>query len=183
MLTSVLNRKQFGFSLVELMVVIALFGILATFAIPSYQAWIQNSMTRTAAESIQTGIQIARAEAVKRNASVQFELRGSDSAWTVCVRPTPAGACPNPDNATTVQSRGVKEGSSANVDITFSAAGPYVFSPFGVIISPAGPITIDVKNGSLSTADSRDLRVVIGVGGSVRMCDPKVTYTTDPRKC
>jgi len=64
------------------------------------------------------------------------------------------------------------------VDITFSAAGPYVFSPFGVIISPAGPITIDVKNGSLSTADSRDLRVVIGVGGSVRMCDPKVTYTT-----
>lgn len=165
------------------MVVIAIFGILATFAIPSYRAWIQNSLTRTAAESIQTGIQIARAEAVKRNASVQFDLRGSDSAWTVCVRPSPAGACPNPDNATTVQSRGVKEGSSTNVDITVSAAGPYVFSPFGVITSPAGPVTIDIKNGTLAAAEKRDLSVIIGVGGSVRMCDPLVSGTTDPRKC
>lgn len=183
MLISISNRKPFGFSLVELLVVIAIFGILASFAIPSYQAWIQNSMTRTAAESIQTGIQIARAEAVKRNASVQFDLRGADSAWTVCVRPSPAGACPSPDNATTVQSRGVKEGSSTNVDVETTAAGPYVFSPFGVITSPAGPVTFDIKNGTLASADKRDLRVVIGVGGSVRMCDPLVSTTTDPRKC
>lgn len=185
------NRKSSGFSLVELMVVIALLGVLATLGVSSYQAWIQNSRIRTAAESIQGGIQIARAEAVSRNASVQFDFRGTNSAWTVCVSPLAPGACPNPDNATTIQSRTASEGSSADINVVASDAGPYIFNSFGTMTSPVPAavtglvsIGVDVSSSVLSAAESRDLRIVIGVGGSSRMCDPDTGISaSDPRKC
>lgn len=183
-----IQSKQSGFTLVELVIVIALLIILASFALPSYQKMTQDSLIRTAAESIQNGLQIARGEAVKRNANVQLDLRGTDSAWTVCVSPAGGGACPNPDDATTIQSRAVGDGSSTNVDVTVSdasAAGPFVFNGLGVMASPAptavsGIISIDVKNGA--SAGSRDLRVAISVGGSSKNCDPALA-ASDPRSC
>lgn len=179
------QSKQSGFTLVELVIVVALLAILSSFAIPSYQQMIQNALVRTAAESIQNGLQIARGEAVKRNANVQLDLRGTDSAWTVCVSPAGGGDCPNPDDATTIQSRDMGDGSSTNVDVTVSDAGPFVFNGLGVMASPAptaasGIISIDVKNGSL--AGSRDLRVAISVGGSSKTCDPLLA-ASDPRSC
>ncbi len=180
------SRKVLGFSLIELLIAVSIIGILASLAVPSYRVWVQNNRIRNAAESIQNGIQLARAEAVSRNASVQFDLRGTNSAWTVCVTPDPAGSCPNPDDVTTVQSRTIGEGSSADITVTPSVASPYVFNSLGVLTPApvAGTVTIDIDNSALSTTDSRDLRIVIGVGGSSKMCDPALPSAgTDPRRC
>ena len=191
MLTFSQNSKAQGFSLIELMVGIAIMAVLASLALPSYKAWIQNARIRTAAESIQNGIQVARAEAVKRNSPVQFDLRSTHSAWTVCTRPAVPGSCPAADDATTIQSRAAGEGSSADITVTTVDAGPYVFNSFGAMISPVPTaadglirIGVDVSTSVLSAAESRDLSIIIGVGGGVRMCDPDSTLSaTDPRKC
>lgn len=185
------NSKVQGFSLIEMIISIAIIAILASMASSSYKAWIQNTRIRTAAESIQNGIQIARAEAVKLNSSVQFDLRGTNSAWSVCTRPAVPGSCPVADDATTIQSRAASEGSSADIEITATDGGPYVFNSFGAMISPAPAaadglvrLAIDVSTSVLSAEASRDLRVVIGVGGSTKMCDPDSGLSaTDPRKC
>ena len=58
----------------ELLIGIAIIGILLALAAPNFAVWIQNSKIRTAAESIQNGLQLARAEAVRRNAQVRFQL-------------------------------------------------------------------------------------------------------------
>lgn len=174
------NRsKQSGFTLVELVVVISILIILASFAIPSYMNMMQDNLVRNAASSIQTGIQIARGEAVKRNANVQLDLRGTNSAWTVCLAPAVAGdSCPNPDNATTIQSKALEDGSSTNVDVTGSA-GPFIFNAYGVLTS--GAAVINVNNSDLS---ARELRVQVGAGGSSKVCDPALTAAgTDPRRC
>jgi len=191
MLKQLPNCRQRGFSLVELLIAVALIGILTALGMSGYTAWIQNTRIRNAAESIQSGIQMARAEAVKRNVSVQFDLRGTKSAWTVCVTPGVPGSCPDPDDATTIQSRVAKEGSSADITVTASDAGPFVFNSFGALTSPAPTaannlvsIAVDINTSVLSAAESRDLRIVIGVGGITKMCDPALAVGgTDPRRC
>jgi type IV fimbrial biogenesis protein FimT len=178
------KQQQFGFTLVELMVTVGVFVILGSLALPSFQEMVQNSKTRNAAESIHTGLQIARSEAVKRNTNVQFDFRGSNSAWTVCTSPTTAGACPSADNATTIQSRAVGEGSSTDIEIAATPAGPYVYSSLGVMVSPvptSGLVKLDVKNNA--NTSGRNLRVEIGTGGSIKVCDPQLTDANDPRKC
>ena len=66
-----LNR---GFSLVELMITVAVLGIVLMIALPNMGAWLQNTQIRTSAEAMQAGLQLARAEALKRNTTVRFQL-------------------------------------------------------------------------------------------------------------
>lgn len=184
-----LNKKSSGVTLIELLSVVAVIGILAALAVPSYTQMIQNTRIRSAAESIHNGIQVARTEAVKSNAPVQFDLRGADSAWTVCVAPAAPGACPDPDDATTIQSRSRGEGSSADVDVVTSDVGPFIFNGLGILTSPipaaaSGLVSIDIDNSAISASDSRELRIVLGAGGTVKTCDPALSASgTDPRRC
>lgn len=173
------NQMESGFTLIELMIVVTLFTVLASFAIPSYQQMIQNTMIRTATDSIVAGFQIARAEAVKRNARVQLDFRAG-SAWTVCMQPAGGGSCPV---GTNIQSRSSSDGSSSSVTIAASNGGPYVFNGFGIMIAPATALTIGV-NSNAGTSNNRNLRIVVGAGGSVKSCDPALDVAgTDPRRC
>jgi len=63
-----------GFSLIELMVGLAVLAILLALGVPALSSWMQNTQIRNEAESIQNGLQLARAEAVRRNAVVRFQL-------------------------------------------------------------------------------------------------------------
>jgi type IV fimbrial biogenesis protein FimT len=61
---------QTGFTLVELMVVVAVIAILAVIAAPGMTAMINNGRATGQAEELVTSMQLARAEAVRRNARV-----------------------------------------------------------------------------------------------------------------
>ena len=66
--------KHSGFSLVEIMVVVAIAGVLLGLGIPAFRTMIDSNRTRAAAESVQTGLRQARAEAIQRNAPMRFQL-------------------------------------------------------------------------------------------------------------
>lgn len=182
---------QRGFNLIELMIAVSVLGILTALALPNYRIWLENTRIRNAADSIQTGMQRARVEALRHNAQVQFVL-GANSAWTVgCVAPVldldgdGADDCP-----AAIESRAASEGSSANITVTPTppASTTLVFTNLGTVL-PSPPaatapfVRLAIDNTKLSALESRDLRVEV-VGGSVRMCDPYSGLSaSDPRKC
>jgi type IV fimbrial biogenesis protein FimT len=68
------RSSQQGYSLVEMVVVIGIVGVLLALAAPSYRAWTQNAKIRGTTEAILNGIQLAKAEAVRRNTTMRFQL-------------------------------------------------------------------------------------------------------------
>lgn len=184
---------QRGFNLIELMVGIAIMSMVLYFMIPSMGAWLQSSQIRSASESILGGLQLARAEAVRRNTNVELVLTsvaaaGTASDWVVrCV--TPTADCPGVGMAETeIQKRGAGEG-SPNATVTVNPAmSAIVYTGTGRISPvPAGNVAIDVahvkENSCIADGgEYRCLRLVLSPGGQVRMCDPALS-APNPRAC
>jgi type IV fimbrial biogenesis protein FimT len=174
-------RRARGFTIVEIGITLAVLGILIALGLPSFTAWIDNARIRTTAHSVQGGVQLARAEAVRRNLSVVFVLGGASgpSEWTVSAL-TPGGPVP-------MQTRSGQEGAiTVVVAIAPAGANTLTFNGLGRVVNPNGDgsaaITqVDLCSGA-PTPDTRKLRIVVGAGGTLRMCDPAVA-AGDSRAC
>jgi type IV fimbrial biogenesis protein FimT len=80
-----------GFTLIELMVVVALAAIIGSIAAPSFRELTINSRTRAAASALHESLWLARSEAIKRNRPVTFTLTTLEGGWTI----TPVNAPEN----------------------------------------------------------------------------------------
>ncbi|WP_164931964.1 GspH/FimT family pseudopilin [Janthinobacterium sp. 17J80-10] len=190
---------QRGVSLIELMVGLAIMGLLLGLGVPGFRTFLQNSQIRNAAEAIQNGLSLAKIEAVKRNTSIHFVL-GTGTAWTVCT--SASTTCPAAD---VIQARPQSEGAknavlavsevvaSTNAAATSPAfTTTLTFNGLGRVTTiPAGNNAVfnisNTTGGDCVTAggEMRCLRVVVTSAGQVRMCDPARPVTTppDPQAC
>jgi len=78
-----MNKKQsLGFTLTELMVIVAIIGILASIAVPSFQDMIERNRLKEAVESLKSDLMFARTEAIKRSQKVTVSRKTGDAgAW------------------------------------------------------------------------------------------------------
>lgn len=80
-LPSASHSRSGGFTLVELMVTLAVVAILATIGVPSYQTLVNNNRLTTQANSLVSAMNFARSEAIKRSQSVTVADSNGDTAW------------------------------------------------------------------------------------------------------
>jgi len=194
---------QRGVSLIEVMIGLVIVSIVLALGVPSFSTYIQNTRIRNDAEAIQNGLNLARAEAVRRNTLVKFTL-GTGSAWTIgCSSAVGDQDGDGVDDCpATIQSY-VSEGSTratvatSEVNGATGAAGGSTFSST-LEFNGLGRVTsatldtgdnarFDVSNpagGSCvaSGGSMRCLRVVVSAVGQVRMCDPALA-STDAQGC
>jgi type IV fimbrial biogenesis protein FimT len=74
-----------GFTLIELMVTIAVLAILATVGIPGFVDLVQNNRVTTQANELVTALNVGRTEAVKRGRPVQVVVAQAAPGWTATV--------------------------------------------------------------------------------------------------
>lgn len=200
------HTRQTGLTLVELMVTVSILAFLMLAAMPSLSGWMRNTQIRTAAESIQNGLSKARNEAVRRNARVRLSLvsslasncalSSSATHWIVS-RNSPADDCDEapsetatpliiekstPGDAASGVTIAVKKLSGTNPCGASDTATFAEFDGFGRLTDSSSQLRCIVVGHSQGSGN-RTLNIVIGSGGQVRMCDPAVTSSSDPRKC
>ena len=173
-----------GFSLIELAVVLVVLAVVIALGAPAFAQWIQNSHIRNSTESLAHGMLRARAEAVQRNVGTTFTL-GNGAFWTVTelnanqvIETRPAAELP-PSITLTVLPNPAGGGLPTDT-LTYTSIGTLAANANG----SAAIAQIDVDSSALSAGSSRPLRILIGVGGIVRSCDPNPDVAaTDPRHC
>lgn len=74
-----MKAKGAGFTLVELMVTLAVAAILLTVGVPSFRQLIISNRLTAAANDMVVAINVARSEAIKHNAAVNLNADGSVS--------------------------------------------------------------------------------------------------------
>lgn len=161
-------RHGRGFTLVELLITLAVLAVGLSLSAPAFNQQIANYRVRSASESIVEGLNYARAEAVRRNAPVSFTLDASGPGWTVA------------QGGTALQSRA--SGETPGVGATSgNGALALTFTPTGMVDTSGTRLARITLGSPVAGTDSRQIDVF--GGGLIRVCDPTVSASGDPRRC
>lgn len=194
-----LKRAHRGFTLIELMFGLVLVAVLFMFAMPNYRLFIENQKLRARAESISSGLQIARQEAIRLNTNVTFMLTStvpteanvgtavaSTSGPHWLVRGSVMDPATNTSAVTLLDSQVADEVGGNTPSLVSANVAQVVFTPFGTTSGGSSQtISITPANGQC-VADGgnlRCLRVQVSNSGQIRMCDPAVDTVGDTRRC
>ena len=78
------TRSNLGFSLIELMLVLVVFGIVLSFGLPSFWRYSQSQQLRGTSENLVQTLQLQRARAMATGQSVVINFNtAAPNGWTV----------------------------------------------------------------------------------------------------
>lgn len=80
-------KKKSGFTLIELVIVIAVIGVLSTIAIPNFMSWRTNMYVKAAARDLYSSMQNARMIAIKTNSTIAIIFDTINSRYYLCDDP------------------------------------------------------------------------------------------------
>lgn len=179
------QSKSIGFTLIELMVAIAIAAVLLMIAAPNFVAFQRNSELTSAANSFVAALGAARGEAMKRGRQAVVVPREDNNwatGWTVFV-----------DTDNNQQFNGsdilIVQGSALPSYFNATGQGTAQNSPAYIMFNPSGytqtsdstfqSATLKIERNDISGAEKTNQTriVVIAKTGRVRACQPATDAT------
>lgn len=128
-----------GFTLLELMVTLAIMGVVAGIAMPNFLSYIPKSRLNGAATMVMTDMMAARMKAVKRNTRFQIYFSG-DHQYKICDDADGNGTVTDCEGDALIKDIQTEYG-----DVTFSSTNNPIFLPRG---SASNLATVTFTNAS-----------------------------------
>lgn len=175
-----------GFTLVELMVVVALIAILLSMAIPSLAAFQRNAELRATTSSFFAAVQSTRAEAMKRGVDT-YMVPASNNDWAngwLVYADNDRSQSRTASDTVIMQTGPITPKTTVNGNATDAAefageTGKYIrFNGGGFPLAMNGSF----RGGAIEfgvTGSTEKRRVVINAVGRARLCDPAKDTTAD----
>jgi type IV fimbrial biogenesis protein FimT len=131
---STIMRKNSGFTLIEVLTVIAIIAIVASIVMPNVVAWLPRYRLNSGAEEIQSTLQLARLSAIKENtsATVTFDTTNHSFLASIDGRTIRKGKMPvgiridsvtSPASQVQFNSRGLANGSTGDILVKNTQGG------------------------------------------------------------
>ena len=170
--------RSAGFTLIELMVALALVALLLTVALPSYQSLRQEQMVKAATMAVYNYLKLLKSESIKRNSSLSLIVFNSGASnWCYRIAIDGVGSCTGcSDTCSSLDGRkGADASEFAGVNLTTSySGGKLTFSPRRGTL-PSGNITLASNGTSMKVMTSNLGRVrtcaISNLGGEVTCSD------------
>lgn len=175
------TRAGKGFTLIEMMVVIAILGILLAIAAPSFTMFFEKFRTKRAAETLGGSLYIAKSEAIKRNQFVRLVITASNSGATWCYGLTTANTCnctvAVPGAGSCFLDAGVETAVSSTAYKGISVADTDG-DPITSMIFSFNPLrgTASANTVQFHSENDYETRTVVDDFGRVRACSPSDNY-------
>lgn len=158
-------RRSAGLTLIELMVTLAILGVIAAIAAPSFTGFVARAKLRGAAHEVFADLQYARSESVQKNRVFQVEFSATGYEIWRMDRTLPA----NHDASTAADPNPVKAvyWSDSGTNLTGGSAMVITYNPVRASATIAsGPLVI------AHSATSGTLQVTVNTTGRAELCSP-----------
>ncbi len=182
-----------GFTIIELMLTIAVLATITAFAVPNFNQLVQRQSVRTQANSLQNALNFARNESLTRNSTIDACWNFESTEWAfpnstdiedpisnnaIAIAPNTIAIAvdSNPDELINSTDLGTR----SNLTLTTSddtTQGCVAFTPQGFLVGgAANSVTFSVANFD----DTEKLEAELSVTGRTVVSKPDSTTTTEP---
>ena len=158
--------RQIGFTLLELVITLAILAVLGASATPSFRALIDRQRLLAAAHHLQADIALARHESAQRRQTVQLRFQ-TGAAWCYVLSTGASVDCQQSAAATQPGViKLVRAAESAGVRLLHADAMAFHAD------NAAGLQALQAGQASFSTRDGLQLRLRLGALGRASLCAP-----------
>lgn len=194
-----LRRPDAGFTVIELLITVAVVATLSALGMPSMSGAINNAKVRSNAEALQNGLRSAQIEAIRRSRQTAFVLTDATPAqdalpvangkyWYIQVLPVVSGE--------KVNDPFVEGGQFGAQTAGVTVVGPAIvcFNSIGRVVTntatglPGAPSCV-TPSAARTTFDvtrlgaDRTLQLQVSAAGKIRMCDRSRSVAAQPDGC
>jgi len=150
-------KQASGFTLTELMIIVAIIGILASIALPSFQGMIERNRLKEAVEGLKSDLMFARTEAIKQSAIVNVAIVENGSDWCYGINDTNTACACGTANDCGIKAVAGNQFQGTSVDADFN-------TNFDFRRGTAGNGTVTISSANYAAS------VIVSTMGRIRVC-------------